>query len=118
MTPGILNLTIYQGSTFKKVIKLTTPSTGEPVNLTDVIVRMQVRQSIADTVVLLEFTATEQRATVTNAEAGEITLLLSAIKTAEITFVTGVYDLEIQFLDGTVYRILQGTIKVSPEVTR
>lgn len=117
MTPGKLALTMYQGATFKRVIRLAD-STPEPIDLTGATVRMHVRATISDTATLIELTEANGRATVTDAENGEVTLLISATDTAALSFGKAVYDLEIEYSDGTVDRVLAGTVTLSKEVTR
>ena len=116
MMPGTLNLTLYQGATFQRVLKLT--DANGPVNLTGATVRMQVRQTVGAGAVLLALTEANGRALITNTVEGEITLKMFATDTAALTFASGVYDLEIEYADGTVDRLLEGKLRVSPEVTR
>lgn len=117
MTPGKLPLTIYQGTTFRRVIRLTD-SAGDPIDLSGATVRMHVRTKISDTATLLELTEDNGRALVSDAVEGEITLLVSDEDTASLDFTSGVYDLEIEYSNGTVDRVLYGTVKLSKEVTR
>lgn len=42
---------------------------------------------------------------------------LSATETAALTWTEGVYDLEVEYADGTVQRYLQGAVTVSREGT-
>jgi hypothetical protein len=116
MKPGKLNLTIYQGSTWRRVVRLATPAGA--VDLSGATVRMHVRATVAATTTLLELTEANGRALITDAAAGEIVLLVSATDTAALTFTSGVYDLEIEYADGVVERILEGAMKLSKEVTR
>lgn len=118
MTPGILNFTIYQGATFRKVIRLQQESIPSEVVLTDCTVRMQVRATIASSDVLIELNESNGRAVITNEMEGEIALLISDEDTAALSFGSAVYDLELEYSDGTVDRLLSGRIKLSPEVTR
>lgn len=117
MIPTQLALTIYQGATFSKVLTLKN-SAGTPINLTGAVARMQVRTTTEALTTLIELNGTNHRADITNAAGGEITLKISAADTAALNFNTGVYDLEIQYSDGTVDRILQGSVVLSKEVTR
>lgn len=117
MTPGKLALTMYQGATFKRIIRLTD-STPTAIDLTGATVRMHVRSTISDADTLIELTEANGRATVTDAENGEVTLLISATDTAALSFSKAVYDLEIEYHDGTVDRVLAGTVTLSKEVTR
>lgn len=117
MTPGKLDMTILQGATFKRVIRLAD-STPAAIDLTGSTARMQIRETIDDATPLIELTDANSRATVTDAVNGEITLLIADEDTAALDFVKGVYDLEIEYSDGTVDRVLEGKVKLSKEVTR
>jgi hypothetical protein len=116
MTPGKLNLTIYQGSTWRRVIRLATVAGA--VDLSGATARMHVRATVATTTTLLELTESNGRALITDAAAGEITLLVSAATTALLSFASAVYDLEIEYAGGVVERVLEGNMKLSKEVTR
>lgn len=117
MTPGSLDLVILQGATFKRILRLTD-ATPAAIDLTGSTARMHIRQTIADTTALIELTESNGRATVTDAAGGEVTLLISDEDTAALDFAKGVYDLEIEYSDGTVDRVLEGKVKLSKEVTR
>lgn len=117
MTPGKLNLIFYQGATFKRIIRLTD-ATAEPIDLTGATARMHIRAAIADETPIIELDNTNGRAVVSDAVNGEITLLIADEDTAALDFTAGVYDLEIEYSDGTVDRVLAGTVKLSKEVTR
>jgi len=55
---------------------------------------------------------------VTNASSGQITLSLTNSQTSAIEEAIYVYDVEITSGAGSVTRILEGNITVTPEVTR
>ena len=111
-------LTILQGATFRK--RWTWRPGGVPMDFTGCKARMQVRAEIDSTVVLLELT-TEIGGIILAAGPGTIDLYIGAIDTAVIAWESGVFDLEIIHpgaLPDDVTRIVQGTVSVSPEVTR
>lgn len=113
-----LNLKIDQGATFSKLVTWRTGSTtGTPVDLTGCIARMQARSKITDQLVLLDLT-TANGGIALGGAAGTIQIKLTATQTAAFTWSSAVYDMEIEFPDGTVMRRLQGVISVYPEVTR
>jgi len=56
--------------------------------------------------------------TVSNASSGQITLSLTNTQTSAIEEAMYVYDVEITSGAGSVTRILEGNITVTPEVTR
>lgn len=117
MTPGNLDFTIYQGATFRPKVRLRD-SQQNPIDLTGATVRMHVKMSYTSSAIFLALTEENGRALVTDPVNGEISLYVSAEDTAELAFRSGVYDLEVEYVDGTVDRILQGKVKLSPEVTK
>jgi hypothetical protein len=110
-------LSIDQGSTFSYVATWTAGDPAVPVNLTGCTARAQFRSDITSSVVLCELTTANSRITL-GGTAGTITLSLSDTVTAAFDWTEGVYDLEIVYANSTVKRLLQGTVTVSPEVTR
>lgn len=122
--PVKLNLTIYQGATFCRPITWSTQEAGgpeSPVDLTGYEVRMHIRERLDSPEVLLELTTDNGRIVITDATAGAFELRLTAEETEALDWRTGVYDLEMVAPDGppaTVVRLLEGRVKVVPEVTR
>lgn len=110
-------LKIDQGATFRKSVtwKAGTPVT--PVDLTGCIARMHVRSEVKSPIVLLDLTTVNGGITLGGA-AGTVEIYLSDEQTTAITWTTGVYDLEVEFSNGEVRRLLYGSVTVSPEVTR
>jgi len=53
-----------------------------------------------------------------NTTTSKITLTLSAAVTAGFTYYSGYWDCELTELDGTVTRLLEGTVTISQEVTK
>lgn len=117
MAADKLKLRIEQGATFRKLIAWKTKETRQPIDLTGCTARMHVRSSIKATTPLLVLTTENNRILLGGAD-GTITLDLSDEITAGITWLSAVYDLEIVFPNGTVRRLVQGSITVSQEVTR
>ncbi len=85
-----------------------------PVDLTGAKARMQIRAGLGGAL-LLELTTESDGLAITG--PGTLIRTLSAAQTAALTWTDGVYDLEVQFPDGTVQRYLQGAVTVSREVT-
>ena len=113
-----LNLKIDQGATFSKLVTWRTGSTtGTPVDLTGCTARMQARAKITDQSVLLDLT-TANGGIVLGGTSGTVEIKLTDGQTAAISWAGAVYDLEVVFSNGDVRRLLQGSISVSPEVTR
>lgn len=115
-TPAKLKFTIYQGATFRKRLTWKAPS-GTPIDLTGCTARMQVRSEVESAVVLLNLT-TENGGIALGGVSGEVDLYVSPADTSAINWDGGVFDLEIIHPGGEVTRLAQGSISVSPEVTR
>ena len=116
--PAKLKFTIYQGATFPKRLTWKGPLPARtPIDLTGCTARMQVRPEIDSDTVLLSLT-TENGGITLGGVAGTIELFISDRASAAFTWRSGVWDLEIEFTSGEVRRLAQGTVSVSPEVTR
>ena len=109
---NLANLVIDQGSTFTANVFLeTTQST--PWNLTGWSVRGQMRKSYNSDDATATFTASH------DGKGGKITITLTATQTAAIKKGDYLYDLEIYQGDPeVVHRVVEGKIKVYPEVTK
>ncbi len=114
MKPAIINLTLYQGSTFRKSFQWLSGST--PTDLTNCSIRMQVRQDYYSEVVS-EFNSTSGL-TITDAPLGKFQLVISATSSALFTASKYVYDIEITFPDASVYRVIKGELTLDREVTK
>lgn len=115
MTAATHDITIEQGATFRLNL-LWKDSNGTPVNLTGYTARMQVRRRHSDPVKLLDFT-TENGAIVLGGSAGTIAVTGLASLTDDVTGRQAVYDLEL--VNGTVVtRLVEGTVTITPEVTK
>lgn len=79
--------------------------------------RLQARLSPQSPAVLLELT-TENGGIALGASPGQIDLLVTASSTAAIEWQAAVYDLLLTSADGRVTRLAQGSVTVSPDVTR
>ena len=111
MSAGTYNFTIEQGTTFSRV--LTLQENGSAMNLTGYSVASQMRSTHDSSSIVATFSGS-----VTNASSGQLTLSLTNSQTSAIDEAIYVYDVEITSSAGTVTRILEGNITVTPEVTR
>lgn len=133
------DLSIYQGATFRDVSTwkvypypveyrngktykvsdgtIAPKSDMVPVDLTGCTARMHARAKIGDATALLTLT-TENGGIALGGVAGTITINISAVATAALTWKSAVYDLEIVLSTGDVRRLMAGSISVSFEVTR
>lgn len=111
------NITVIQGATLDLLVTWKAGDPALAVDLTGCTARMQIRDKVTSAEVLVSLT-TENGGIELGGTAGTVRRLMTAAATAALDWQTGVYDLEIQFADGTVRRLLSGSVVVSPEVTR
>ena len=78
---------------------------------------MQIRPELKSATVLVELNTTSGGITL-GGVAGTVDLYLSDEDTADFSWTSGVWDLEITHPSGEVTRLAYGTVSVSPEVTR
>jgi hypothetical protein len=90
---------------------------NQPVDLTGITARMQVRDKLTSDTVLLELT-TENGGIIVDNSLKTITLVITATVTAAFTFTQGVYSLELQNVAGEVFPFTTGNVSVVKEVTR
>ena len=118
MKPATINIIIYQGSTFTKDFAWKTGEPALPVNLTGYTAKMQIREKVSETAIILELSTDNGRIVITNPLEGHFTLNISASDTAAMNFKNAVYDFEFTSPDGIVRRIFGGSVSLSLEVTR
>jgi len=129
MAAGIYNFTIEQGTTFQRTFKYKD-SDGNPLELGNSHVRMQIRNDLADNTgsFLNEFISGSNTSgglfilsssVVGDTTVDQFTLFISASTTTSMSFDSARYDIEVENTSsGVVTRLLQGKIKLSKEVTR
>lgn len=108
-----VELFMDQGATFNNVINLTDDITNSYINISGYIVRSQMRRSYYSANATANITCT-----ISDSEQGEITMNLDAGVTANIKAGRYLFDLETVDNAGTVSRVLEGIITVTPGVTR
>lgn len=108
-----VELFIDQGATFNNIINLSDDISNANINITGYIVRSQMRRSYYSANATANITCT-----ITNAAQGEITMNLNANTTANIKAGRYLFDLETIDTLGTVSRVLEGIITVTPGITR
>jgi len=128
MAAGKYNFTIEQGTTVKLELAYKDAS-GSAIDLRGYGGRMQIRpdyadntktsyiylsSSLADDGTGLNFSGSNGN---TSPVSGTIGINISAVSSSALNFETAYYDIEIQ-TGSIVTRLLQGTIKLSREVTR
>ena len=117
--PQTVNLTIYQGSSFKKSWQITDKDSANPIDLTGYTARMQIRGKLKDIDPIVDLTTENGGITIeVAAETTTLSIYISATDTAAIEVAKGVYDLELIDTSADVYRLMEGIVTVSKEVTR
>lgn len=117
MAAAVYDIYIEQGATFR-LLATWKDGNNAPIDLTSYTARMQVRRTYnSPDPPLLTFT-TENGGITLGGTAGTVSVLGLATITDDIPAKPGVYDLELVANDGTVTRLLQGFVTISPEVTK
>jgi len=106
-----LNLVIDQGVTWSSNISMTDAN-GDILDLTSYVANSQIRKHAGSTNISENFT------TAINVSSGVITLSLSANQTSNLSAGRYVYDLETTDSLGSVARVQEGIVTVTPGVTR
>lgn len=107
-------LVIQQGTTWG-ISWPITDGQGNPLDVTGYRVRAQIRPSKDSGNVLHEFSTDAGNAI---AEQNAVTLSIQPATSSAWSWRNGVYDVELTDPQGRVARIAEGTVTVSPEVTR
>ena len=107
------DLLIEQGTTWSVTITLKKPTTV-PFDLTGFTARCQLRRSYSASEVLVSPTTTIPDPKTD----GKIILSLTSTQTTGLEDGSAVYDVELVGPTGDVARILQGKVKITPEVTK
>lgn len=114
MSAGTYNIVIEQGADFNKSLSLTDNS-GDPFDLSNYsAVNGQIRRHYNSETVSANFTCTITG----DGTAGQIAWGLNATGTAAIEPADHLYDLELVANDGTITRLLEGSVTVKPNITR
>jgi len=109
------NTTIDQGADWYITFIYENPD-GTPVNVTNYSAALQIRTSpLAKTAVL---TLTNASGISITGNTGTFACHATNVQTSAITNGKYAYDLEITSPSSVVTRVVQGTIEVSPQVTR
>ena len=112
MTAAAYNLTIDQGSDF--ALDLVVKDDNVVKNLTGYSARAQMRNTKGSSIVAATFTCT-----IPSAVAGEVKMELPNATSSALSAGKYYYDLEIYTgSNALVQRLMQGTVILTPEVTR
>ena len=108
---GFAELTLEQGASFTTTVTVNG-SDGSPTNLLNYTGAAQMRKSYYST------TANNFTVTVSNAANGELTMVMTAANTANLTPGRYVYDLLITSPTSIKTRVVEGIVTLLPSVTR
>lgn len=120
MVASSRDLFIEQGATFTfgfQWVRETSENVYDPVNITGYKIRMQIREKHGSPVLISATTENNFFVIVTPTE-GRVRLTLPAVETDKLTKTPLKYDIEMVSPAGDVFRVLQGNVKVSPNITQ
>lgn len=112
------NFVIPAGTSWSQLINWKTGTPPVAVNTTNFSARMQLRSSYSSAAAAVELTSEINNGRIALTNSGNITLSLDPTVTSRIRAGDYVYDLELVSSGGQVTRLLEGTVKVTPEATR
>ena len=112
---AIHNFSLDQGS--DKVVYFVLRDKSGPIDLSGYSAAMQVRRYAFSEAAIDTLTTCNGRLLI-DGPAGKITAKFNHANTEQYPGDTVLYDIELESPEGAITRILEGKIKVSPEVTR
>ena len=104
-----------QGKTYTEEFFLLDYSTGEKYETVPTDARMKIKTEVEGTLID-ELTVANSRLVI-DSDANSITINLGAAVTEAYNFISGVYDMEIEFASGVVWPIVYGPCLLNREVT-
>jgi len=108
-----VELYIDQGSTFSNIINITDDITNLPINITGYVVTCQIRKSYYSSNISANINCS-----LSNVTNGEITMTLDAANTSNLKPGRYVFDVKTKDTGNYINRVLEGTITITPQVTR
>ena len=114
----IYNILIKKYATFKLSLTWKTGgTTSVPIDLTNFRAILQIRQSADVPNVLYEASTTKGNIKLGGAN-GTISVSISSVDTSNIRWQSGEYDLLLIGPDGTVYKMIRGSVSVETGITQ
>lgn len=121
MQPGVLNLTIYKGVTFKKTLYCRASDQITPIDLTGLRFRLQIRADYSQDCAIANYVTLDSNDTsiVVTPLLGKIVLTIPSSITSLLNFTSAVYDLlfEDTSTPPNVEPLLRGTVTLTPSST-
>lgn len=114
--PAVLNLTIERGINDPRGLDIIveTDAGDEPLPLTDCVLRLQAWSAFGGSKVL-DMTSSNGGIVITSLAGGLADLVFSAELTADATWVSASYVLDLTLPDATEIRLCRGTLTLAPE---
>lgn len=109
-----LNFQNIKGDTFEQV-SFEVKINDVAVDLTDAVIRMQLRKEYGGVVGLSLTSVDDAGITITNPELGSFKINQQVINIAPYNYL---YDIEIHFADGTIKTWISGNFQILNDVTR
>jgi hypothetical protein len=119
------NFTIDQGTSFRFSVRMRMRDVDNnlvTMPLTDAVVRLQARKNVWSEDVLLDLSSENTNITVDEA-GGTFTVYMTAAETRDLSWgkphqvASALYHCEVELPDDT-FRVLTGTMELSPEIVR
>lgn len=107
----IVNFYVEAGASFSRSVTYTNED-GTLFDLTDYTAELQVRQTVSSTTAVLTVEPS------IDVETAVISWAFTPEQTATLTASSYVYAMELTNEDGSVIRLIEGSLTVSPEVVR
>lgn len=112
ITVNTINSAVYTAYTSGGIMEWNTP-----VPLAGYTAKMQIRESVDSSTVILELT-TANGGIVIDTTNYTISINMTSNQTAAFTFINAVYSLELTNVGGAVQTFVNGNLSLVPEVTR
>ena len=107
----IVNFYVEAGASFSRSVTYTNED-GTLFDLTDYTAELQVRETVASATAALTVTPS------IDVETATISWSFTPEQTSSLTASSYVYAMELTKTDGSVIRLIQGSLTISPEVVR
>ena len=121
MSAGKYNFIIEKGATFTRTFTYKDPS-DVAIDLTGAVIYMQIRDNYSAEVAAINIDSDNIGGnggiTISDPATGVFVITITDEQTTSIPFAQGVYDIEIHYGNGSVERVLEGRVKVKPQVTQ
>lgn len=110
---------IEQGATFFMSFIWANDAEGtEPIDLTGVTARMQIRKTQQEAPLIDALSTGGSPMITLGGATGVIDIKIPATATSVLTLKSALYDLEAVMANGDVYRVIEGAVTIKPNITQ